>query len=434
MKVIIVAQNVSTRFGGEAILPWHYFRLLRERGVEAWLVCHERTRKELLDLMPEEADRMRFVPDLTAQRWLYKLSGPLPKRVAELTLGWVSHILTSLMQAKVVRELVAQHDIDIVHEPIPVSPKQPSLMYSVGAPVVIGPMNGGMTYPPAFAKSQGAFERSLIKLGRKASAALNAVIPGKRRAALLLVANDRTRHSLPAGVCQSVLKIVENGVDLSLFHRDKPLSAQSDERPKFAFVGALIELKGVDLLLEAAAIARKRCDFELHIIGDGKMRHALEAQSIALGLADRVTFHGFIPQDRCPKMLASCAALVLPSLCECGGAVVLEAMAMGLPVIATNWGGPADYLDETSGILVEPSGRESFISDLADALVRLGGSKELRETLGQRGRQKVVADFDWQQKIDRILEIYGNVIEGVGSPVLNRKETTKDQPTLLSSV
>ena len=58
MKVVVVATNASTRFGGEAILPWHYFRLLRKRGVQAWLVAHERTQLELTALLPDEVDRM----------------------------------------------------------------------------------------------------------------------------------------------------------------------------------------------------------------------------------------------------------------------------------------------------------------------------------------------------------------------------------------
>jgi hypothetical protein len=54
MKVVVVATNASTRFGGETILPWHYFRLLRRRGVEAWLAVHERTQYELTVVPPDE--------------------------------------------------------------------------------------------------------------------------------------------------------------------------------------------------------------------------------------------------------------------------------------------------------------------------------------------------------------------------------------------
>jgi glycosyltransferase involved in cell wall biosynthesis len=405
-KVVIVAVNVSTRFGGEAILPWHYFRLLRKRGVQAWLVSHERTRLELTALLPQEADRMLFVPDRAAQRWLHWLSKLLPQRIASLTSGWIIGLHTSVMQRKIVRDLVRTHAIDVVHEPIPVSPKQPSLMYGVGAPVVMGPMNGGMNYPPGFRKSESLLQRWLVRVGRTASDALNLVLPGKREAAVLLVANQRTRKALPRGVSGEIVELVENGVDLTVFTPARTDGDQSRVRPRFAFVGRLIDWKGVDMLLQATARALHDQDLELHIVGDGSIRSQLETLAVTLDLNEHVTFHGFIPQDQCPTLLADCDALVLPSLWECGGAVVLEAMAMGLPVIATKWGGPADYLDETSGILIEPTGRERFIADLALAMVRLARSRELAHQFGKSARVRAATEFDWEKKIDRILSVY----------------------------
>jgi glycosyltransferase involved in cell wall biosynthesis len=405
-KVVIVAANVSTRFGGEAILPWHYFRLLRKRGVQAWLVSHERTRLELTTLLPHEADRMFFVPDRAAQRWLNKMSKPLPQRIASLTSGWIIALYTSVMQRKIVRDLVRTHGIDVVHEPIPVSPKQPSLIYGVGVPVVMGPMNGGMNYPPGFRKSEGLLQRWLVRAGRTASDALNLLLPGKRDAAVLLVANRRTREALPRGISGEIIDLVENGVDLTVFAPVRTDGDQSRARPRFAFVGRLIDWKGVDMLLQATARALRDQDLELHVVGDGSIRSQLESLASTLDLTEHVTFHGFIPQEECATLLADCDALVLPSLWECGGAVVLEAMAIGLPVIATKWGGPADYLDETSGILIEPTGRERFIEDLAQAMVRLASSRELGSRLGNSGRARVAAEFDWEKKIDRILSVY----------------------------
>jgi glycosyltransferase involved in cell wall biosynthesis len=411
MKVVVVATNVSTRFGGEAILPWHYFRLLRRRGVEAWLVAHERTQLELTALLPDEVDRMFFVPDRTVQIWLHKISGPLPERVVDITLGWGIGIYTSWMQRKVVRDLVRKHGVDVVHEPIPVSPRQPSLICGVGAPVVIGPMNGGMSYPSGFAKSQGLFERWLMRAGRIASHSLNAVLRGKRNAAVLLVANERTRQALPRGISGEVIELVENGVDLSLFRRGKGSRSHSADLPRFAFIGRLVEWKGVDLLLNATARALRCHDLELHIVGDGAMRTQLEVLTAELGLEDRVVFHGFVSQDQCANLLAECDALVLPSLYECGGAVVLEAMAMGLPVVATKWGGPADYLDDSTGILIEPTGRESFINEIAEAMIRLAQSPELRAQLGQAARMRAATEFDWERKIDVILEVYARATQ-----------------------
>jgi glycosyltransferase involved in cell wall biosynthesis len=109
-------------------------------------------------------------------------------------------------------------------------------------------------------------------------------------------------------------------------------------------------------------------------------------------------------------------AMVFPSLREPGGAVVLEAMAVGLPVIATNWGGPADYMDSTCGILVEPASREGFVKGLTDAMLKLAQSPELRQSMGCAGRERVRQHFDWERKVDRILEIYQQTIDAYPKP------------------
>ena len=98
-----------------------------------------------------------------------------------------------------------------------------------------------------------------------------------------------------------------------------------------------------------------------------------------------MTFAGFLSQGECAERLAASHALILNSLWECGGAVVLEAMAMQLPVIASDWGGPADYLDETCGILVTPTPRHDFATRLADAIITLSKDQKLCQRIGEAG-------------------------------------------------
>ena len=108
-------------------------------------------------------------------------------------------IYTSWMQRKIVRDLVREHGMDVVHEPIPVSPRQPSLMYGVGAPVVIGPMNGGMNYPPDSPGQQGSFERWLTRGARRhltRSTLLS--LENARRQYCSLPMNERVRLFLEA--------------------------------------------------------------------------------------------------------------------------------------------------------------------------------------------------------------------------------------------
>jgi glycosyltransferase involved in cell wall biosynthesis len=407
LRILIVAEHASAKFGGEAILPLHYFRLLRKRGVEAWLVVHSRTRGELSELLPHEADRIHYVPDTRFHRLMHALGKRLPARLEWFTSGLLMRLYTQVIARRKARELVRRHHVDVVHQPIPVSPKEVSLLHGLGAPVVIGPMNGGMSYPPGF-RRDGLLVRGLTRFGRWVSHLANRLLPGKLRAEMLLVANERTRRALPRGVCGEVRELVENGVDLSLW-RPAQREPEHGGPVRFVFSGRLVQLKAVDLLLEAFARVVGHAGATLTVLGDGPERARLESLTQQLGLGNVVSFHGWLTQPEASRCVQNADVLGLPSLHECGGAVVLEAMAAGLPVIATDWGGPADYLDPTCGILVKPSSREALVEGLAGAMRELATSPERRRRLGRAGRERVLREFDWERKIDQILEIYSEV-------------------------
>jgi len=167
-----------------------------------------------------------------------------------------------------------------------------------------------------------------------------------------------------------------------------------------------VDWKAVDILLRALAVARRNAAVELEVIGDGPERGRLEALARELGVEKFVRFMGFLPQTEAAERLSAAQGLMLSSLYECGGAVVLEAMACGLPVAATAWGGPMDYLDVSCGILVQPNSYEQMVVGFAGAMVRLAGDAELRKRMGEAGRRKVVAEYDWEKKVDRMMEIY----------------------------
>jgi glycosyltransferase involved in cell wall biosynthesis len=173
-----------------------------------------------------------------------------------------------------------------------------------------------------------------------------------------------------------------------------------------AFIGRLIPWKGVDLLLEAIASMANQIPVRLDIIGRGYERERLEELVQKLNLRDYVVFHGYVEQERSRDLLAQCDALVLPSLYECGGAVVLEAMAMSRPVIATRWGGPVDYLDTATGILIEPHSRNAMIMQIADAIKQLNGNPERFKKMGAAARAKVERYFSWSSKIEHLIPLY----------------------------
>jgi glycosyltransferase involved in cell wall biosynthesis len=422
LRVVIAAEHASARFGGEAALPLHYFRVLRGRGVPVWLVTHARTRGELSALYPQD-DHILYIEDTAWHRAMWRLGQWLPDRISYFTTGFLSRLSTQLTQRRMVRRLVKEQGITVVHQPMPVSPREPSMLFGFGVPVVIGPMNGGMDYPPAFRRSRGKVESLLVGWGRASAAVLNVLMPGKRRAITLLVANRRTRDALPSGVCANVVELVENGVDLRLW---RPAAAPDHEEPAhaavtFAFMGRLVDWKAVDLLLRAFAKARTNAPMRLWILGDGTERARLEALASELGIAGDdaygvgiVHFAGWLAQADCAQRLRRADCLVLPSVLECGGAVVLEAMSLGKPVIATAWGGPLDYLDASCGVLVPPGTPASIVEAFASAMANMAGSRTVRLQMGARGLAKVKQEFDWELKVDRVQALYRDAMRRHG--------------------
>lgn len=285
-------------------------------------------------------------------------------------------------------------------------------MFGLGAPVVMGPLNAAVKFPPTFQRSRKSLAAdSLIAFGHQFVDVFNRLWPGKIQAETLMVANDRTLQALPSRVRGKIIELVENGVDFSVWRSDSTASKQTNQQVHFVFLGRLADCKGVDLLLKAFVPVATKIDAVLEIIGDGEMRGELEAQTAHLGLSDKAVFSGWQSQHRCAIELQQADVLVLPSFREPGGAVILEAMAVGLPVIALNWGGPKDYLDSTCGILVEPNSRESFVQGLTEAMLKLAQSPELRQSMGFAGRERVRQHFDWERKVDRMMEIYQQTID-----------------------
>jgi glycosyltransferase involved in cell wall biosynthesis len=419
MRVLIVGENASLRMGGEATYAYFFFKLLRERGIEAWLVGHARVADELRELLPGEQERIHLIHDSRLDRLSWRAT-PYFRRwnVPELVVGTPAHIVNQYRMRRLAARLVRSEKIDLVHQVYPISPKAASAMYGLGVPVVIGPLSGGMTYPPAFRDMQSRRSRALEQIGRVGAHLVNQVIPGKVRADALIVANAQTRAALPYGARGVIYEgISEVSVDLATFRLDSTPRETTPPAPsvRFVYLGRLVQWKAVDLLLEAfRKLMDQRGPIEpsVDILGDGPQRAALEAQAERLGLAGHVHFAGWVSPDEAAERLKRSDVFVLPSLWESGGIVVMEAMALGLPVIATNWGGPSVHVDDASGIRVDPTSRTAFIDGLAEAMVRLARSPELRACMGQAGRERVErGTYTWDHKIDRVLEIYRETID-----------------------
>lgn len=417
-KILIVARNASSRFGGEAFLPLKYFQILRQRGYPVKLIAHERNRDDLAALLPHALGDMAFVRDSIWHRLIWRAGSVFPHRIREAVFDNLIGMVDDIYQARHIRVFLRRGEVEVIHQPIPVSPRAPSRIHGFGVPVVIGPMNGGMHFPHGYEDYESRRLQYMVALGRGMAVFINRLIPGKRRAAALLVANPRTRAALPVPNHPRIIEMVENGVDLSVWagRRNHAPEPALPGQIRLVFMGRLIAWKGIDITLDALAAAHAAgIEASLEIVGDGSEREKLERMVRDKGLEKAVIFHGFRSQDECAEILRAADALILNSLWECGGAVVLEAMSVGRPVIASDWGGPADYVDSTCGILVHPVPRADFAQRLAEAIIHLANDPEKCRRMGKAGAEKVIREFDWEKKVDRMITIYAQALEVSGS-------------------
>jgi len=175
-----------------------------------------------------------------------------------------------------------------------------------------------------------------------------------------------------------------------------------------------IAKKGLDLTVAAfAEVLKQHPKATLTLIGDGPLKRDLEQQVAALGIADRVRFTGFIPEDAVKKEIAAAHLFVHPSRTTSEGDregvpnSMLEAMATGLPVVATRHGGiPEAVRDEESGLLV----LENDSPALAAAILRVLENAEMRERLAAGARRSIEANFDRAAQIRRLEGLYKDLM------------------------
>lgn len=207
------------------------------------------------------------------------------------------------------------------------------------------------------------------------------------------------------GVSPGTLDVIHNGVTIP--EAEDNSDVLSGRRiPVIGTAGALELAKGVSFFLDAArTVLDNGHDVEFLVAGSGPEEHALRMQARRLGLSERVTFVPNLPEFR--SSLRAMDIFCLPALVQGLGTVMLEAMSLGRPVIATGVGGvSAVVTDEITALSVRPSDSRA----LATRIIELLNDPVRARAIGQAGRQRVIESFSADQMVARTAAIYDNVL------------------------
>ncbi len=238
----------------------------------------------------------------------------------------------------------------------------------------------------------------------------------KIQAALFVVTISEYNRKYLSNVLPDIdiqrIYVVHCGVDTSQF---RPAEKREDKRIILS-VGGLVDFKGFPYLIEACRIlAQRKIDYQCRIIGDGKMCKVLEAQIAQAGLQKRVRLLGAMPIERVREQHSEATVYVQPSIRIATGlqdgipVALMEAMASGLPVVATHVSGiPELVQDHETGLLVHAADAVA----IADAVQQLFDDSALRNRLSSMGRRKVEAEFDLRTTAQEFAALLKAALDG----------------------
>jgi glycosyltransferase involved in cell wall biosynthesis len=206
----------------------------------------------------------------------------------------------------------------------------------------------------------------------------------------------------------SKLWVIHNGIDPE--HFAPPASRRNGSGPlNVLYIGRMVPVKGQALLIDAVEqLHRSGMNLEATLLGEGVRREALTRLVRERRLDDVIRLPGVVGQEEIRDYYRQADIFVLPSFAEGIPGVLMEAMAMGLPVVTTRIAGIPELVEDGYSGFVVPPGR---VDALVDAVQRLAADPELRREMGERGRAKVIAEYSIEPSAAGMHEMFAAVIE-----------------------
>lgn len=421
LSVLLIVEQCDPEGSSVPLEGYNYYREISQL-TDATLVTHIRNRASLESAHPDR--KIIYIEESKFIANYYQVADFFSK-IGKRRIWPLYNTLVYPIYAEFNRSVYRQFEpeigigrYDIVHVITPMMPRYPvkAIKACRNTPFIIGPVNGGVPFPKGFqsvAREEFSYFNFLRLFGRY-------LIPGYRQtyedADQILAGSTYTLDLIKQlfNIRDSQIQLFyENGIDSSFLKEDVSASSDSDKSKTFnlLFVGRLVPYKGADMLIEAISQLEPAIKehIRLTIVGDGSERTALEKQAQDLHLSAQVQFTGWVPQARTRKYYSTSDLFCFPSVREFGGAVVIEAMASGLPCIVVKNGGIGEYVTEANGFAIEPDSREFVVESLTYYIGLLFEDDGMRQRMAEQAIARA-RKFSWNVKGREIASIYHDVL------------------------
>ncbi|KAA5546140.1 glycosyltransferase family 4 protein [Roseiconus nitratireducens] len=412
-RVLLIAEACNPQMVSVPLVGWSHVDAVRKLpDIDALIVTQVRNREALLQAgLREDTDFVAIDSERIAKpAWKAAslLRGGSNKgwttvtAIATLTYPYFENLIWKRFGSQ-----IQDGSFDLVHRVTPLSPTAPSRLAHrcrrAKVPFVLGPLNGGVPWPKQFDAARRR-EREWLSYVRSGYKLLPGYRQTRRDAAALMIGSQDTWQQVPQEYREKCVYIPENGIDPDRFSGRR--NRQAEQPLRLVFLGRLVPYKGADMVIEAAADLIRSEQAVLTIVGDGPERETLERQAEMLGIGNGVRFVGRVPHEAVQQHLIESDLFVFPSIREFGGAVALEAMAVGLVPLVVRYGGLAELVTDQTGFTVEIGSRQEIIQQLRPVLERVAADPSLIETRSQAAHQRAMEWFSWEAKARQVREVY----------------------------
>lgn len=303
------------------------------------------------------------------------------------------------------RRRIYSGEFDVVLRLVPMTPSMPSpfafFLRKGPIPFVIGPLNGGLPWPPGFAqlKKQKQWISGLRNMYRFLPFARSTY----RNASAIIAASSQT-YSEFVSYGDKLFFVPEPGISRSLCCSD-PRNSEPGAELELIFVGGLVPRKACDLALRGAASLLKSDKANFTVIGDGPERGRLEELVKSLGIENAVSFCGWINHSEVLSRLRSADLFVFPSLRDNGAGVVFEALASGAVPLVVDFGGPGDIVHSEVGYKVPLTNENDMVSRIEKILTDIVDHRDQLTRIRQQGMSYARECLTWDAKAQRTTEV-----------------------------
>jgi len=316
------------------------------------------------------------------------------------------------------RHRIIGGEFDVVLRLVPMTPVLPSpfafFLRKGPIPFVIGPLNGGLPWPPGFSQLQS--QREWIAGLRNLYRFMPLAQSTYRHATAIIAASSQT-YSEFSEYREKLFFVPEPGISRSLCSDDSR-GDRASAKLDVIFVGGLVPRKACDLALKGAASILRAGLAHFTVIGDGPERSRLEELTRSLGIEDAVTFCGWLGHSEVLRRLQSADVFVFPSVRDNGAGVVFEALATGAVPVVVDFGGPGDIVYPEVGYKIPLTNEGDLVVEIEKILTELASNRGVLADLRRRGMAYARERLTWDAKAESTAQVLNWAVGRAAKPDL----------------